>query len=201
MTTDQTVASSRSGDLLSALGRFWWIVLLLVVLGLAAGASWATYSPQQYESRVTLVVKIPDGADSETLVRTVEALITSNAVLDTIADETDLGLSENSVKDRLSVERPTGSAVIEVAVEGGDPDVIDAIAAEVVPALEQAIIELPGEEGQDGPLPPFEVTSLQVDPEVVDVSRTLARDAALGGLVGLVLGALVATVVAGRRPA
>ena len=199
MTTDQTTAPSRSGDLLSAVGRFWWLVLLLILLGAGAGASWATYAPPYYESRVTLVVKIPEGADSETLVRTVEALITSSAVLDVVADDSGLGLSEEAVQDRLSVERPTGSAVIEVVAGGRDPDTVEAIASEVVPALEQAIVNLPDEGDALDSRPPLEVTSLQLDPEVIEIQRALVRDTALGGLAGLVLGILLAATIAGRR--
>ena len=198
--TEHPPRHKGEGDLLGALARFWWVVAVAVCLGALAGAAWATYSPQQYSSRVTLVVELPDGgADTEALVRTVEALILSNVVVADIVEESDAGLSATEVEDRLTVERPSGSAVIEVEVKDTSASQVEAIAAQVVPALDEAIDGLQDPIGEGTAKPSIDVTSFQDNPEVLAVDRLPKRDAALGGLAGLILGLLVVALLSGRR--
>jgi polysaccharide biosynthesis transport protein len=197
MTTDQPVARSGQGDLLSAFGRLWWVVLIMAVLGAGAGVAWAQLSPQQYSSRVTLVVQLPrDGSDPEARVRTVEALMLSNVVLSEIVQDSGVALSPTQVEDLLTVERPTGSAVIEVVVRGTRWTDVDSIAEEVVPALEDAIDGLaPIEEEGAG----IELTSFEDNPVVVRDARQPVRFGALGGLAGAIVGILLVALISGRR--
>ncbi len=178
-------------------GGFWWVIVIFVVLGAGAGVAWATYSPQQYSSRVTLVVQLPrDGADPEALVRTVEALMTSNVVLSEIVADSGVDLSPAEVEDRLTVERPSGSALIEVVVDGTSTSTVDAIAEQVVPALQSAIHELQTLQDEG---PTIEVISFLDAPEVIPVDRQPVRDGALGGLAGFIVGLLVVALLSGRR--
>ena len=197
MTTETSAAPARQGDLLSAFGRLWWVVLIIALLGAGAGVAWGQYSPQQYSSRVTLVVQMsPDSGDPETLVRTVEALLLSNVVLSEVVEDSDVDLSTAGVEDRLTVERATGSAVIEVVVRDVNAVNVDAIAQEVVPALVEAIAGLQDPEAE---APPMEVTSFDDDPDVISEPRELARSGALGGLAGFIVGLLLVALIAGRR--
>lgn len=227
----QTSDDFRSAaSVLQGLRRWWWVAVLSLLLGTAGGLSYAYNAPEQYTGSVTMVVELPKGVtDTEALVRTVEALITSSAVLSDVSEAPGVGLGAREVEDHLEVERPTGSAVLEVTASGEDVDETRALATAVVPALKQRIAETRGQGGsQDKPAAnernkqgkltraakrerqrlqrleersvQLRVVSLDETPRLAASTPEPAQAAALGAGAGGLLGLLVVTILVSSRP-
>jgi capsular polysaccharide biosynthesis protein len=180
-----------------ALTRRWWVILLFGLIGAGMAAGAVLGMPQRYIGTVTLLVDIPTEAnDTETLIRTVESLSTSTVVLADVASEADVDLSPREIDDRVTVERTAGSAVIEVSIVDTSQEQVRAIAEAMAPALEERLDDI-GTTGEG--IVPISVQPLGPDPYVRQISWQLVPTTILGGLAGLVVGALLVTVLAARR--
>jgi capsular polysaccharide biosynthesis protein len=197
VTTTTQPTQPGSADIGRALRRRWWLVALVALIGATIGAATSALLPQTYSATVTLVVQLPKGsADTEALVRTVEALTTSSVVLGDIATNSGTGLSPNGVQDRLQVDRPSGSAVIEVAVLDTSRARARAIAQQVVPSLQQRITE--SRNSAETSSSRIAVESFGGGPEVQAVTPPILRNALIGAMAGFALGLLLAVAEAGR---
>ena len=186
-----------SADLSRALRRRWWLVALVAILGAAIGIGVTVALPPKYSATVTLVVQLPKGsADTEALVRTVEALTTSSVVLGDIASSSGVGLSPQQVGNRLQINRPAGSAIIEVAAVDTSRARAKAVASQVVPSLQQRITE--SRSTAEASTARIAVESFGGGPEIQQVSPPVARNALIGAFAGFALGLLLAVVEAGR---
>jgi capsular polysaccharide biosynthesis protein len=117
-------------------------------------------------------------------------------VLADVASEAGVDLGQQEIDDRVTVERTAGSAVIEVSVVDTSEEQVDAIAEAMAPALEERLDDI-GSPGQG--IVPISVQALGPEPYVRQVSWQLVPTTVLGGLAGLVVGALLVTVLAARR--
>jgi succinoglycan biosynthesis transport protein ExoP len=195
-TTPQPVQPG-SADLGLALRRRWWLVALVTVIGAVLGVGASAVLPPSYSATVTLVVQLPKGSsDTEALVRTVEALTTSSVVLGDIATNSGTGLSPSAVQDRLQVDRPSGSAIIEIAAIDTSRSRARAVAEQVVPSLQQRITE--SRNSAEASTSRIAVESFGGGPEVQSVSPPLLRNGLVGALAGFALGLLLAVADAGR---
>jgi capsular polysaccharide biosynthesis protein len=157
--------------------------------------------PARYAATTTLVVRLPDtGADTESLVRTVQAIITSSVVLGDLARESGTGFSPTEIDDRLEIERPPGSAVIEVKLVDPSREQAVAVVEELIPSLRNRLdqVQTPAEGTTAASAVGLQVDALG-DPEVTEVAYPWARNAVIGGVVGLGLGLLLAVALAARR--
>jgi capsular polysaccharide biosynthesis protein len=197
VTTTYQPVQTTGTEVGRALTRRWWVIVLfgLIGAGLAAGA--VLMMPQRYAGTVTLLVDIPTEAnDTETLIRTVESLTTSTVVLADVASEAGVDLGQQEIDDRVTVERTAGSAVIEVSVVDTSEEQVSAIAEAMAPALEERLDDI-GSPGQG--IVPISVQPLGPEPYVRQLSWQIVPTTLLGGLAGLVVGALLVTVLAARR--
>ncbi len=192
-----TTPEAAPTDLTRALRRRWWLIVLVALIGAGIGGGGTVLLPKQYSASVTLVVQLPKGAaDTEALVRTVEALTTSRVVLGDIATNSGTGLSPNEVQDRLQVDRPSGSAVIEVKVVDTSLARARAVATQVVPALQQRIAQ--SRSTADETDSKIAVESFGGGAETERVVPPLTRNIAIGGIAGFAAGLLLAVASAGR---
>ncbi len=196
----------------SVLGRLWWIVVLMTLVGGGLAAASVYVVPQRSIGTTTLLVDIPvQASDTEALVRTVETLITSQAVLGDVAEQPGVELSPQVLDDAIEVERATGSAVIEVTVVNGSRDRVQTISEQIVPALQARLREVDssvstgvvGRRGATvqpgGGIVPLSVTTFGTEPYVRDYSWSLVPTSILGALGGALVGGLLVVVVALRR--
>lgn len=200
----------------SALGRGWLIVLLFALLGGGLGAGAVYAMPQRTIGTTTVLVDIPvQATDIEALVRTVETLILSQAVLTDLSAQPGVELSPQALEDAMEVERATGSAVIEVSVIDTSEDRVRAVAEQVVPVLEERLADIEvavstedtatdepettTTEQPGGSTVPLSVTTFGTEPYVRDYSWSLIPTVALGVLGGLLVGGLIVVVRALRR--
>lgn len=200
----------------SVLGHLWWIVVLMTLVGGGVAAAAVYVVPQRSIGTTTLLVDIPvQASDTEALVRTVETLITSQAVLSDVAEQPGVELSPQVLDDAIEVERATGSAVIEITVINGSRDRVQTISEEIVPALQARLQEVEssvattttGVRGRRGPAAvqpgsenvPLSVTTFGTEPYVRDYSWSLVPTSILGALGGALVGGLLVVVVALRR--
>ncbi len=190
-------AAPAPPDLGAEIWRRWWLIAIFTVVGGIVGIGASAVLPARYSSTVTLVVQLPNGsADTEALVRTVEALTTSSVVLGDIAASSGTGLSPNDVEKRLTVDRPTGSAVIEVTVVDTSRAQARAIATQVAPSLQQRILQ--SRSGNDTSSSRIAIEPFGGGPENIKVSPPLLRNGAIGAAAGFAIGLLVAAAAAGR---
>ena len=208
-------ASAR--EVASVLRNLWWIVVLMTLVGGGLAAASVYVVPQRSIGTTTLLVDIPvQASDTETLVRTVETLITSQAVLSDVAEQPGVELSPRVLDDAIEVERATGSAVIEITVVNGSRDRVQTISEEIVPALQARLQEVEssvtttttttGDRGRGGSAVqpggakvPLSVTTFGTEPYVRDYSWSLVPTTILGALGGALVGGLLVVVVALRR--
>lgn len=187
-----------------SLTRRWWVVVLCAVIGagLAAGAVFAL--PQRTIATTTLLVDIPvEANDTEALIRTVESLVTTPAVLNDVAAGAGVELGPGAIEDALTVERATGSAVIEISVIDSSEEQVRAIAEQIVPAivarLEATTTSATTGTDAGGGSIPLTVVPFGSEPYVRDYSWSLVPTTVLGGLAGGIVGVLVVVVGAVRR--
>lgn len=187
----------------------WALFGLLVAVGLAAGLvggfAQSLREPTLYRAEVTLVVErgnqpLTGGSGAGGLVSTFHKLIESNVVATGVIKNLALHESASTLLRRLSVEKSGSSAVLQVRVEGGGRPTATEIAQQVGLVFTQLVDQRFGQQT------PAAVAPIQIavfDPAHLlpgKASPHVRRDLAWGGLLGLLVGLLVATFGARRRP-
>lgn len=176
-------------------------LLLLAFLGAALAGGLTRLQPNTYVSTVSLVVQTTSGAsDTETLIRTMQALVSSEIIGADLARATGARLTPDEVVDRISVRRPPGAGVFTVAVADTDPERSRQLARQLVPAFEDRVDELsqpePGELAVNYSVRPWAsgLVNTTVD------QPPIARNSVLGLGLGALLGLLVLALHARRHP-
>lgn len=166
-------------------------MLAVALTSAAVAALFTQQQPTRYESTVTLVVQTSAGAnDTETLIRTMMALVDSEIVGEELRERTTSPLPVDTITDNIGVERPPGSSVMTITYTDTDPDRSVATAQEILPVFQEQV-ELLGAE-QAGRLAPNYAIQPWGGGAVItaDVPAPVLRNAAIAAL----LGALVGTV-------
>lgn len=176
-------------------------LLVLAFLTAALTGGLTRLQPNTYVSTVSLVVQTTSGAsDTETLIRTMQALVSSEIIGADLARATGADLSADEVVDRISVRRPPGAGVFTVAVSDTDAERSRQLARSLVPAFEDRVDELsqpePGELAVNYSVRPWAsglVNTTVSEPPV-------ARNAVLGFGLGALLAMLLLALRARRHP-
>ena len=177
-----------------------WVLALSLGFGAAAGALTAVPSTT-YVSTVSLVVQTTSGAsDTETLIRTMQALVDSDIVGADLAQASGSDLTASEVVERLSVERPPGAGVLSVEVADGDAARSRRLAEQLIPVFTARVAELAQPVAG---APPVEYSirpwgSGTVD--TVEQGRPVVRNAALGVVLGGLISLVLVAVRASARP-
>jgi capsular polysaccharide biosynthesis protein len=127
--------------------RHYAVLLVAVVMVTTAIAVGITATQKTtYTSRTNLVLQTAAGpADSETIIRTIEALVSTDAVGAKIRTAANLSLTPQQIVSRITVKRPPGSGLIavdvtdsnaarSVAIAGKLPAIFEAQVSQLTPA-------------------------------------------------------------------
>jgi Mrp family chromosome partitioning ATPase len=175
-----------------------------VTLALSAAAIAAVVTqrqPMTYESSVTLVVQTSAGAnDTETLVRTMIALVGSEVVGEALREEVGSPLAADEITSSLAVDRPPGSSVLTIYYYDTDAARSVETAQAVVPVFQEQVSLL--EADQAGQLAPNYAIQPWGGGAVVttDIPAPVLRNAAIAALLGALLGGIGAVIYQQRNP-
>ncbi|SFK92205.1 hypothetical protein [Geodermatophilus ruber] len=157
--------------------------------------------PTWYESSVTLVVQTSAGAnDTETLVRTMIALVDSEVVGAALSEQVDSALGAEEIAANLAVDRPPGSSVLTVYYYDTDRARSVETAQAIIPVFQEQVADL--EAGQAGQLAP----NYAIQPwgggaaVTVEIPASILRNAAIAALLGAALGGVGAVLHRQRNP-
>jgi capsular polysaccharide biosynthesis protein len=176
--------------------RRWWVMVLSAAAGALLTIGVTLAIPAPYVDSVTLVVDLPDSAtDAETIIRTVQGLTTSGAVLGGLASASKSGLSESEIASRLRVERQIGAGVINISVSDRSARRARAIGDQLAPVLEE---RLQGNRDVTDPSATLLGAHSFTEPTLERPRRRLLPNAVLGATVGFNVG-LIGTAIWVRR--
>lgn len=190
-------------DYLAALKRHWVVILVLGVVGAAAGYGYSQYVPEQYRAEASVIV-IPTRGESTTelvqgsnyvqnLVQTYTVLATSPTVLDPVISELGLDDTAKRLADRIDVSAPLNTVIIEIGVTDGKSKVARDAANAIASQLATAVGDLSPTGADDLPAVRVETIS-PAQPPRYPVSPNTKLNMAIGALVGLAVGVVFALV-------
>lgn len=181
--------------------RFLLPVLALALSAAAISAVVTLRQPTVSHSAVTLVVQTSGSStDSETLVRTMTALVDSDVLGEALREKVQSPLSAREITSNLTVDRPPGSSVLTVTYGDTVPARSIATARALIPVFQDQVTRL--EAGQAGQLAPNYAIQPWGGGAVITTldSAPVLRNALLAALLGLAVGAIGATLYAQRHP-
>ena len=184
----------------AGLRRFALPVLALALTAAAIAAVVTQRQPTTYASSVTMVVQTSAGAnDTETLVRTMIALVGSEVVGAALQEQVDSPLAVEDIAANLSVERPPGSSVLTITYLDEDVDRSLRTAQAIIPVFQEQVELLEAE--QAGQLAPNYAIQPWGAGAVVtsEIPAPILRNAAIAALLGALLGAAGAALYRQRN--
>ncbi len=176
-------------------------MLALALSAAAIAAVFTQLQPARYQSDVTLVVQTSAGAnDTETLIRTMIALVDSEVIGEELRARMDDPLPVDTITDNLAVERPPGSSVMTISYTDTDSDRSVSTAQEFVPVFQEQVQLL--EVSQAGQLAPNYAVQPWGNGAVItsEVAAPVLRNAAIAALLGALLGGVGALLHQQRNP-
>lgn len=193
-------------DYVRILHKNWVLLLVLLLLGTAAGAAYAFLQKPKYEASTQLYVSVRnEGAATGDLVQGTtfaRQMVTSYVdvigtalVLDPVIDELNLDTTAGALARQVSASAPPNTVLIDVTVTETDPELAADIANAAATSFADAVqntLERP--QGVDA-TSPVQVTVVQ--PAVVPAtpsSPNIPLHIVLGALLGLALGIAVAVL-------
>lgn len=193
---------------LTAVRRFWWVIALAVVVGLAASVLAYNRATPQYKASAQLFVSAPTGdlgpqasyqggLFTQQRVVSYADLVTSPAVLDAVIRETGTDLSRSELASHVSVDAPENTVLINIAVTlpsaAEAQRVAQALAGEFSTFVES--LERP----ESDTAPPIRIAvSRSAQLPTAPVSPSLKLNLAIGLLGGLVVGVACAAALVAR---
>jgi hypothetical protein len=135
--------------------RWWWVIVLCVVLGAALGYEVAKRTPAVYQASIILIVgdetspskvEVHDVQASVSLAGMYGALIRSQPVLERVTHQLGLGVSWQTLKDRVHVDPGQNDPVIRISALATS----GSRARNLATAIAKQTVAL-GPEGADGP--------------------------------------------------
>ncbi|MER5669728.1 polysaccharide biosynthesis tyrosine autokinase [Pseudonocardia alni] len=193
-------------DCLRILRERWLAIVLVTLLGGAAGAGVFLLLPPRYTAHATLYVSARGAADtqqayqgaqlSEQRVRSYTALVTGQRVTATVVRELALPERPEDLADRVTATSAENSVLIDVAVRDGYPDRAALVANRIGDVMTQVVAEMETPPVPDAVAP---VALRVVEPAVAPDRPSppgLVLLATVGATVGL---ALACGVVLARR--
>ena len=185
-------------DLFAAVRRGWVLVVLSVVVGAAVATAWTATRTPQYEATSQLFLGVTtateaDDTRQDTLylqqrMPSYAAVLGSPALGDRVAGELDLELTGADVAERMTVEVPEGTVLLDVAVRDSSAERAQAIANAVGDEFADYLAEL--EDAGDAAIDAVAVTTVEPaelpgSPGSPDVRVNVLAGVLLGLAVGL----------------
>ncbi|MEU6354135.1 Wzz/FepE/Etk N-terminal domain-containing protein [Streptomyces sp. NPDC047072] len=189
--------------------RHWVAIVLLAVLGTAAGAALAWLKDPLYAAKAEMIVTVDSpGSDlaqayqgallAEERAQSYSTVLTSDQVLEALRDRLDLPYSVEKLRSEIEASNPASTAIIKVTVEDTSAQRAKDIAAAVGPVFAEVVVpaDVTGNAGGGaGSDTVVGVDVLQpVRSPAQPVSQHQVLDIALGLAIGLVLGIGLAVI-------
>ncbi|TQJ29575.1 polysaccharide biosynthesis tyrosine autokinase [Microbacterium sp. SLBN-146] len=191
--------------MLASLRRAWIFILVLGLVGAGVGLGWAVLSPAKYSSSSDVFFAVRAGGSLneltqgnqfiESRLRSYSAVVTSPLVLDPVIEELGLDVTADELARQVSAETQLDTVILTVTATDDTAEGAAELARAVVSSLETVVPTLE-DGGESGPQVAMTVTRTAAVPQAPSAPHPLLF-VALGGLLGLVGGAVVA-IVRGR---
>lgn len=111
----------------NAIRRYWWVVVLVTLLGLVPGLLKGT-DPGGFESRTVFLLSQPSDAsgvtssDPDRYVNSQISVLASDALAENVAARLDDGSSARAVRSSITIEHQPETDIVEVVVKTPDPE-------------------------------------------------------------------------------
>ena len=111
------------GDYLGWLGRRWWLVAIIFVLGVVAAGGYAAIQPKAYDSTTAVLVQDPTGDDSKNALNldTEAQIVQSVAVANGAQKLMSTAISVRELLSAVSVVVPANTSVLDITFEASTP--------------------------------------------------------------------------------
>lgn len=198
-------------EYLLILRKYWVLVVVATVLGLAAGLGLSFFMTPEYQSKTQLYVSVrSDGGStgdlaqganfSRQIVNSYVTVVNSSAVLDPVADELQLDMTGAELGDRITASSPSDSALINITATSSSPEEAATIAEQVGESFKK-VVQTQLEPETNGASPINLTTTQSAMVPKSPVSPKVMTNAVLGLLVGLAIGfgVAIARTVLDRR--
>ncbi|MEZ4869474.1 MAG: polysaccharide biosynthesis tyrosine autokinase [Caldilineaceae bacterium] len=129
------------------LRKWWWLLLLSCIVCGAVGYTIADYAPRIYQASTTLIVGRPiqdtdvlsrEEVDSrDSLAQNYAALAVRQPVLEATVAALDLNVNWRELQNKISIQIPESTQLLEITAEGASPAEAERIANEVALRLIQ----------------------------------------------------------------
>lgn len=195
-------------EYLLILRKYWVLVVVATIVGLAAGLGLSFLMTPEYQSKTQLYVSVrSDGGStgdlvqganfSRQIVNSYVTVVNSSAVLDPVIDELQLDMTGAELGNRITASSPSDSALINITATSSSPEEAATIAERVGESFKN-VVQTQLEPETNG-ASPISLTTTQgaLIPES-PVSPNILVNAVLGLLLGLIVGygaAILCTVL------
>lgn len=187
----------RPNEVVGAVRRRWWLVLLTALIGCAVMFGLSSRATPTYQSTASVYFSLPYGNSASDLsqgstytqnqMASFAALAVTPAVLNPVIDQLQLGVTAAQLQDDVTAAPTADTVILEVTVTRTDPQQAADIANAVAAQLDTVVKQL-------SPAGPSGSASVDVDTVAAAVPATGAsspktiRNTAAGFLAGALLG-------------
>lgn len=198
-------------EYLLILRKYWALVVVTTVLGIAAGLGFSWLATPEYQSKTQLYVSVrSDGGNtgdlvqganySRQIVNSYASVVSSSAVLDPVVEELGLDMTGSQLADHINAASPSDSALIEITASSSSAEESAEI-AEAVGESFKNVVQTQLEPEVNGASPISLTTTQNALVPRSPVSPKLLVNIALGLLIGLAVGygAAILRTVLDRR--
>ena len=198
-------------EYLLILRKYWALVVVTTVLGIAAGLGLSWLATPEYQSKTQLYVSVrSDGGNtgdlvqganySRQIVNSYASVVSSSAVLDPVVEELGLDMTGSQLADHINAASPSDSALIDITASSSSAEESAEI-AEAVGESFKNVVQTQLEPEVNGASPISLTTTQNALVPKSPVSPNLLVNIALGLLIGLAVGygAAILRTVLDRR--
>lgn len=195
-------------EYLVVLRKYWLSVVMVTLLGVLLAAGAILLMPKIYTASTSVFLTVQSGGSAgelqqggtyaENQVKSFAQLVTKPVVLQPVIDELKLGVAPSELAKSVTAAVPTDTALVNIDVDGRDPELTrqtaDAIANQLITAVGQ--LSPTGTNGSQA------VKATMVEPATTPIEWTSPK-VVLYLLLGALLGLLIAVgqAVVRSRPA
>ncbi|GJN41995.1 polysaccharide biosynthesis tyrosine autokinase [Corynebacterium ammoniagenes] len=180
------------------LRKYWVLVVVATVVGLAAGLGLSFLMTPEYQAKTQLYVSVRSESGStgdlvqgatfsRQIVNSYVTVVNSSAVLDPVAEELQLDGTGTELSDHITASSPAESALIDITASSSSPEEAATIANHVGESF-KTVVKTQLEPETDGSSPISLTTTERASVPNSPVSPNYLVNIVLGLLVGLVVG-------------
>ncbi|MDR3663370.1 MAG: AAA family ATPase [Mycobacterium sp.] len=139
-------------EYLRIFGRYWWAIVVLAVVGAAAGWAWWEFGTREYQSSATLFVATQNGTSvteayqnnlfSQDRVNSYASLATSEQVAARAVDQLKANISASELRSKITAIPVPKTVLLQVSVTDSDPGQAQTYASAVADQLAGLVGEL-----------------------------------------------------------